>query len=410
MKSLSADARRARQIIARLSATTSIDGASIEELRSLGDEGLQSLAVASDSPNRATQIIAGRALALLASRKSLAALLNAAGRLQGEHAVVAQLLWGANTVLEPRDDERVRPFLERIRQNADDSVIEAIEACLDTLNGESDSLRIDVDLRVGTPARQDAGKSHGEANVTVPRAASMDLIQGLSSRDENERRDARGILLRHPDRHRIVTEHLHHPDPYMRRSVLEVAAVAHMESLRRALLDIAQESTRNDTERALALRGVTTFGPDPIERQIVEYFITHRDVHVRAEALRLCAASKDNTLVNIALSALTHDEPWVRRRVAEGWAGSADASRQHDVLRIANAFHDAAWLQAPSKLDLDAFEALCGGMLRLVELGGVMDSATIDLFTPLRSTGSPEIEERVTQWMQTLAHITGTAR
>lgn len=404
MKTLSAEARRARQIIAKLAHGESVDDASLAELRELGDDALQSLAVACDSPSLATRRVAAMALSRMASRKALAPILNGVTKLAGQNDIVADLLFAAAGVLEPRDAERVSPFLERLRKGADASILDGIVACENAVRGDADNLphvdsgiRLDVDFRMGgTPS------NISEATATVPRAASMDLINSLSSRSERERREARSTLLRHPDRDRVVTEHLHHPDPYVRRSVLEVAAVAGIVSLRRALLDISIESTRSENERALALRGVPAITNDPFERQVVEVSFSDRDVYVRAEALRLGASSGDDAMISTALGALSNDEPWVRKRVAEGWAGIANGKRQRDLPQIFQALLTSTWTHEPTSVDIEAFQALSGGLIRLVELGGSVDSTMLGQLRLLQQSPSPEIASIAKQLGDTL--------
>lgn len=408
MKTLSAEARRARQIIAKLAHVESVDDESLEELRSLGDDALQSLSVACDSPSLPTRRVAAIALARMGSRKTLAALLNAVAKLEGEDDVIAEALERAADVLEPRDYERVAPFLKRTQKGASPAVEAAIARCFSAIEGDAPTnaeedgrIRLDVDLRMGG-----APTGIAEATATVPRAASMDLISNLGSRSEKERREARSALLRHPDRDRVVTEHLHHPDVYVRRSVLEVAAVAGISSLRRALLDISIEASRPENERALALRGITVIAEESFERQAIEANFADRDIYVRAEALRLGASSNEEPLVRTALATLTHDEPWVRKRVAEGWAGIANGQRQGDLPQIFQALLTGTWTHEPSSLDIEAFQALAGGITRLVELGGEVDSTMLGQLRLLIQSPSREISalaEQLSETLQTMA-------
>ena len=398
-KDLPKDARRARQILARLAHVGFVDDGSLEELRGLGEDGLQSLADACESPSLPMRRVAATAIARLATRSSLATLLNAIPHLEGEDDVVTSLLDRATELFEPKDRDRVWTFLERLDDGASPAVSDAIRRAFGALSGPTESmgLRVDVDFRMGG-----APTGLAENTATVPRAASMNLIQALGARSESERREARSSLLRHPDRDRIVTEHLHHPDANVRRSVLEVAAVAGIASLRRALFDIAHEASRPDNERALALRGITGTAAEGFEQQVVEAHFHDRDLYVRAEALRLGASSANDRLINVALGSMAHEEPWVRKRVAEGWASIASGSRQHDMSLVLTALSEDSWLTSGLSLDIDAFQALAGGIIRFVELGGQIDPHTRRRLEHLREGYPVDIRHLASQLVNTL--------
>lgn len=412
MKKQDRDARRALQIISRFAHEEDVTDEGVAELIALGEAALEALDEAAATSHLPSQRVAAIVLSRMDTRRALAPMLNTAARVRAQPDLVASLLGAAARLLEPRDKERVRPFLLRCLQHEDPSVRLAAVECV-RATGDDEALGIVVGPHAasgGSPPLAGAAflsSATHETQATVPRAASMDLIFALGARSEKERRLARSQLLRHPDRDRVVVEHLHHPDPYVRRSVLEVAAVVGLTSLHKALLDIAIEDDRSEHERALALRGVQRIASAGSEDPIVQHLVRQADVYVRAEAARLAVTSDNEELVATAFRMLENEEPWVRKRIAEGWAGATAPSRQRDLPIITNLLVQADWLQQPTMLDIEAFQALAGGIMRLVELGGFIDSTMLDELAVLRTQRTPEVGDITRRLLESLSQSTG---
>lgn len=406
------DARRALQIIARFAHSQDVTEEGVAELIALGEPALAALDEAAATSHPASQRIAAIVLSRMDTRRALAPMLNTAARVRDQPDLVASLLHAAAQLLEPRDKERVRPFLLRCLQHDDTSVrLAAVECARAT--GDQDVLGVIVGAHNDAATVVMAGPAsflqqpRSDMQATVPRAASMSLISALGARSETERRDARSQLLRHPDRDRVIIEHLHHADAYIRRSVLEVAAIAGPTTLHKALLDIAVEAERSEHERALALRGVQRIAADGSEDAIIQQLLRQPDLYVRAEAGRLAVTSDKEALVSLAMRMLEDDEPWVRKRIAEGWSGSTSAARQRDLPVVTELLVHAQWLQRPTMLDIEAYQAITGGIMRLVELGGFIDSAMLDELAILRTQRTPEVGDVTRRLLESLSQRTG---
>lgn len=412
MKKLQQDSRRAHQIISRIAHDETVNDEAVAELVSLGEAALEALSATIDVDHFPSQRAAAMALARMGTRRALAPMLNTVSKVRSHPELVSALLNSAALLLEPRDKERVRPFLLRCLQHDSPSVRLAAVECIRATDDEEAlsavaGLNRDPDERVQAEAAQFLSKVHHHNQATVPRAASMELIFALGSRSETERRDARNALLRHPDRNRVVVEHLYHSDPYVRRSVLEVAAVVGEPAWHEALLDIAKDSERSDQERSLALRGLQRLAPNGVDDAFILQLTSHPSAFVRAEAARLAATTSREPLASAALGLLENDEPWVRKRIAEGWAGSADSGRQHELPALIAILSNAPWLREASMLDVEAYQSLCGGMVRMVELGGFIDASLLDELAMLRLHGPMEIAEITRRTLETLSRSTG---
>lgn len=408
--------RRARQIISRLAHEDDVSENAIAELVGLGEAALEALSATVDVEHIPTQRVAALALSRMGTRRALAPMLNMVTKVRNNPELVATLLNAAAVLLEPRDKERVRPFLLRCLQHESATVRLAAVDCVKATDDEEAlaavmSLHRDPDQQVQTQAAQfisNVQTKQDQTQATVPRAASMELITAMGSRNEKERRDARTALLRHPDSERVVLEHLYHQDSYVRRTVLEVAAVLTRPAWRQALLDIAAEEHRSPQERSLAMRGVSQLGLTDKEHQLIQTLMDHSDLFVRAEAIRLAATSENPQLTSDARARMQQDAPWVRKRYADGWAASVGIERPNELPQLVQTLNDnASWLQRPTLLDLEAFQTLCGGILRLVELGGFIDREVVDELSMLRVNADSAIAEITRRTLESLSRSTG---
>lgn len=392
---------QAQEIVAKLIHSDEADDHAIETLVDLGESALTALSTAIDSGNPVAQQAAAISLSRLETRRALAPILNGVLKLHSTPELMATLLHSAAGLLSPRDKERVRPLILRCLQHASPAVRLAATECARATEDEKTLAAISQSQAA---ARQQADAS---TQSTVPRAASMDLIKNLGSHNESERRQAATTLLQHPDRDQIIVEHLHHPDPYIRRSVLEVAAVVGNPTWNQALIDITADQTRELQERVLALRGVQYLSQTPQDRHLIATLLRHESEPLRAEAGRLAATSSDAALRQGALNLLSFDAAWVRKRVAEGWATFTDTTRQGDLPHLIDILRSVHWRKSDDPVDVETFKTLSGGIIRMVELGSFIDSTLLDEFASIRLSSALEISEITQRTTHTLSQSTG---
>lgn len=389
---------KAQEIVVQLIQSEIDEAQATDALVELGDQALEALALAMDSAHAPAQRVATIALSRLTTRRALAPILNGVLKLENQPDLMAALLHSAANLLTPRDRERVRPVLLRFAQHAEPAVRLAATECIRATEDEK-ALEAIADQKLIRHAQQ--------TQNTVPRAASMDLIGALGDDTESTRRKARAELLHHPDRDQIIVEHLHHANSHIRRSVLEVAAVVANPTWNQALMDVASNAERSIQERALALRGVHHLSSLAHDVHIITTLLQHEHEPLRAEAGRLAATSHNTALRKGALNLLSSDTPWVRKRTAEGWATFADIHRQTDLPHVIDILHNAAWLQDPIASDVETFQTLTGGIVRMVELGCFIDAALLHEFDDLRTKSAEEIQSIIHQSVETLSQSTG---
>ena len=408
MKKLQQDARRAHQILAQIARAEAPIEASVTELRTLGDTGLNTLAASVEAEDLPTRRAAALVLSQMNTRRALAPILNSVVKFDDHPELAAALLYTAAGLLKPRDKERVRPFLLRCLQSRSATVrlaaVECVRATEDDL-AMSAIIEQNKTANKQPPSRAGAflSKVPPASQVTVPRAASMDLIAALASPNETKRSEARQALLEHPDRNRVIVEHLYDANPYLRLSVLESASVIKNPDWHTALLDIANEAALGDHERSLALRGVARASDAGEDDKLLLSFLSSASMPVRAEAARLAIATTRTQMINAALDLLIDDEPWVRKRLADGWASVADACRERDLPALISILVRADWLKQPNAFDVDAFQSLCGGITRTVELGGRLSAEHLEQFGQLRSGRAPDISEAASRTYESLS-------
>lgn len=392
--------QQAQQIVSQLIQSDEPDAEAIETLAELGEAALDALSTAIDSEHPPAQRAAAISLSRLETRRALAPILNGVLKLNSAPDLMATLLHSAAGLLTPRDKERVRPLILRCLQHGSPSVRLAATECARATEDEKTLAAISQ----SQASRQQADAA---SQRTVPRAASMDLIKDLGSHSESERRQAATTLLQHPDRDQIIVEHLHHPDPYIRRSVLEVAAVVGDPAWNQALIDITADETRELQERVLALRGVQYLSQTLQDRHLIATLLQHESEPLRAEAGRLAATSSDAELRQGALNLLSFDAAWVRKRVAEGWATFTDTTRQSDLPHLIDILRTVHWRQSDDPIDVETFKTLSGGIIRMVELGSFIDSTLLDEFAGIRLSSALEISEIAQRTTHTLSQSTG---
>lgn len=409
------DARRASQIISRLAHDGDVSDEAVAELVELGEAALDALSANISVDHLPTQRMAALALSRLGTRRALAPILNTVTKVRQHPELVATLLNAAAELLEPKDKERVRPFLLHCLQHESATVRLAAVECIRATDDEEAlaavmALQRDPSPDVQAQATQFLSASGNEADVTVRKAASMTLISALGANNEHKRRTARNELLRHPDRERVVVEHLYDQNPFVRRSVLEVAAALQLPNWHQAMIEIAGDEKRSTQERALALRGVLRLsdGENGEDHALVERLLAHSDLFLRAEAARLGATTDRGAAAEGARALVPTDEPWVRKRFADGWAGSTGAERPHHLPQLVNALsRESDWLQKPTLLDIEAFQSLCGGLIRQVEFGSFIDGSLLDALSMLRIDTDPAIAEITRRTLETLTRSTG---
>lgn len=414
-KQLQQDARRASQIISRLAHDGTVSDDAVAELVDLGEAALDALSANVSVDHLPTQRMAVLALSRLGTRRALAPILNTVTKVRQHPELVATLLNAAAELLETKDKERVRPFLFHCLQHESATVRLAAVACIRATDDEEAlaavmALRSDPNPAVQAQATQFLSSGGNDAQVTVRRAASMTLVNALGSSNEHKRRTARNELLRHPDRERVVVEHLYHQSPFVRRSVLEVAAALMLPSWHQAMIDIAGEDDRSTQERALALRGVLRLSNNEsgADHALVARLLSHPDLFLRAEAARLGATTDRAPVGHDARALLSTDEPWVRKRFADGWAGSTGADRPHLLPQMIGLLsRDMDWLKTPTLLDIEAFQSLCGGIIRQLEFGSFVDRSLLDSLSMLRIDTDPAIAEITRRTLETISRSTG---
>lgn len=394
--------QQAHQIVSELIQSDKAADQAIETLVELGEAALAALSTAIDSGHPPAQRAAAIALSRLETRRALAPILNGVLKLHSAPDLMATLLHSAAGLLTPPDKERVRPLILRCLQHPAPTVRLAAAECARATHDEKTLAAISQSqvLRQGA-------ETSAQTQSTVPRAASMGLIENLGSPTESARRQAATTLLQHPDRDQIIVAHLHHSDPYIRRSVLEVAAVVAKPSWNQALIDITADKTRDLQERVLALRGVQHLSQTPQDVHLIATLLQHKSEPLRAEAGRLAATSGDTALRQGALNLLSFDVSWVRKRVSEGWATFADTTRQGDLPHLIDILRSARWLQSREPMDVETFQTLSGGIIRMVELGCFIDSTLLDEFAAVRLNSSLEIAEVAQRTTSTLSQSTG---
>lgn len=393
---------RAQEIVVALVQSKIDEAHATDALVELGEQALEALSLAMDSAQLPAQRVATIALSRLQTRRALAPILNGVLKLESQPDLMAALLHSAAKLLTPRDRERVRPVLLRFVQHADPAVRLAATECIRATKDDK-ALEAIADQRLVRHAQHDTQQTQN----TVPRAASMDLIAALGDDAESTRRRARNTLLRHPDRDQIIVEHLHHANAHIRRSVLEVAAVVAKPTWNQALMDVASDDERNTQERALALRGVHHLSSLSQDVHSITTLLQHTDEPLRAEAGRLAATSHNTALRKGTLNLLSSDTPWVRKRTAEGWATFADIHRQSDLPHLVDILKDAQWLKEPTPSDIETFQTLTGGIVRMVELGCFIDATLLNDFHGLGAKSAEEIQAILHQSVETLTQSTG---
>lgn len=393
---------KAQEIIVRLIQSDMDADQATDALIELGVDALEALSLGMDSDHLPAQRAATIALSRLETRRALAPILNGVLKLRAQPDLMAALLHSAAQLLTPRDAERVRPVLLRFLQHPSPPVRLAAAECA---RSTQDKKALDY-IAQGPLTRQDHPTS-SQSQHTVPRAASMSLIAELGAAAESVRRQARVQLLHHPDRDQIIVEHLHHANQHIRLSVLEVAAVVAKPEWNQALMDIAANETRATTERVLALRGVHHLSQLAQDIHLIRTLLQTHEEPLRAEAGRLAATSNTMELRHGALNLLSRDVPWVRKRIAEGWATFADLSRQSDLPHLIDILPHATWLSSPTPLDVETYQALSGGLVRMVELGCFIDASLLHDFAELRHHSTEEIAQITRQTAQTLAQSAG---
>lgn len=394
--------QRAQQVVSELIQSDKADEQAIEMLVDLGESAIVALSTAIDSGHPPAQRAAAISLSRLDTRRALAPILNGVVKLNSAPDLMATLLHSAAGLLTPRDKERVRPLILRCLQHPSATVRLAATECARATEDEQtlEALSRSQVLRQGAA-------SSAQTQSTVPRAASMSLIENLGSPSESTRRQAVTTLLKHPDRDQIIVEHLHHANPYIRRSVLEVAAVVAKPTWNQALIDITADETRDLQERVLALRGVQHLSQIPQDLHLIATLLQHTSEPLRAEAGRLAATSSDAALRQGALNLLSFDAAWVRKRVSEGWATFADTTRQGDLPHLIDILRGARWLQHPEPMDVETFQTLSGGIIRMVELGCFIDATLLNEFAGIRLNSAVEIVEIAQRTTRTLSQSTG---
>lgn len=395
---------KAQEIIVQLIQSEMDEDHATESLIALGVDALDALSLAMDTDDLRAQRAATIALSRLETRRALAPILNGVLKLRAQPELMAALLQSAARLLTPRDAERVRPVLLRFLQHPSPPVRLAAAECARSTQDKKALAYI----AQGPLTRQDYPTS-SQSQHTVPRAASMSLIAELGAASQSVRREARAKLLHHSDRDQVIIEHLHHGNPHIRLSVLEVASVVAKPEWNQALIDIASSESRLTVERVLALRGVHHLSQLPQDIHLIEALLQAQEEPLRAEAGRLAATSNTVALRHGALNLLARDVPWVRKRIAEGWATFADLSRQSDLPHLLGILPHADWLSSPTPLDLGTYQTLCGGIVRMVELGCYIDATLLHDYAALRLQHAPEIAEMTRQTAITLAQSTGIA-
>lgn len=394
---------KAQEIVVRLTQSKINEAQATDALIAYGEESLEALTLALESRHEIAEQVGVIVLSRMETRRALAPMLNGVLKLSHRPELMAALLHSASRLLVPKDTERVRAVLLRFLQHPDPSVRAAALACVRSTKDEK-ALELVAQSRM-----MRADTSSSQMQSTVPRAASMALIEQLGADVESTRRQARAELLHHPDRDQIVVEHLHHANAHIRRSVLEVAAIVAKPEWNQALVDIASSDERTVTERVLALRGVHHLSQLPQDQHLIAVLLRHSDEPLRAEAARLATTSNNVALRHGALNLLSSDGSWVRKRLAEGWATFADTSRQADLPHLIDLLQSSKWLNEPTPVDVETFQTLCGGIVRMVELGCFVDTALLSDFAALQYSSHNDIREIVRQTAQNLAQSTGIA-
>lgn len=393
---------KAREIVAQLIRAEISEAHATDALIESGSASLEALALALSSENETAHRVATIVLSRIETRRALAPILNGVLKLSHKPDLIATLLHSAARLLSPKDTERVRPVLLRFLQHPDPSIRAAALECVRSTEDEK-ALALVAQARLERANTQPSSQTQS----TVPRAASMVLIEQLGSDAESTRRQAQAELLHHPDRDQVIVEHLHHASEHIRRSVLEVAAIVVKPDWNQALIDIAGSENRPTIERVLALRGVHHLSQLPQDQHLITVLLRHSAEPLRAEAARLATTSPHVALRHGALNLLSRDGSWVRKRIAEGWATFADTSRQPDLPYLIDILRAAPWLRDPSPVDIETYQTLCGGIVRMVELGCFIDSTLLHEFAALQKTSAPAIAEITRQAALNLSQSTG---
>lgn len=408
-----AQQRRAWQILATVAQSNTFDAAATSELIAIGEDAVEALSQALELDHEISQRTASIALAAIPSRRALAPMLNAAGRPSLRPDVVATLLHAAAQRLVPRDRDRVHSFMLRYITHKDPRVrsaaVHALTATADA--GAIDEVREledDRDEGVRAAVRRYLFRIAHQDEPQRPRAAAMhELQQRLGARIERQRKLARDELQQREDREEFILASLHHDDPYVRRSALEVAASLALPRLAAPLLSVAMEKERSDHERALALRGVKGSAIDASSHRILHELCNDGDLFVRAEAGRLAIRASAPSLQRKALQLLRDDDAWVRKRIAAGWAAAAGRSRARDLPTVVLVLTTAAAMEHPSALDLEAAAALLSGIERTIADGGFIDSQLLDQLSLLRQHTDARLRELARQTLDAIANDTG---
>lgn len=405
--------RRAWQILAVVAQSDSFDAAATSELIALGEDAIEALSQALELDHETSQRTASIALSAIRSRRALAPMLNAAARPTMRPDIVATLLNAAAQRLQTRDRDRVHAFLQRFLSHKDARVraasVNALAATADAgVEHEVRELQADNDEGVREAVRRYLFRvHHDDRPQLLPDHEVRTLQRRLGARVERERKHARDELHQRPDRESIILASLHHNDPYVRRSALEVAASLSLPRLASPLLSIAMEPERSDHERALALRGVKGSAIEDSSHRMIRSLCDDEDLFVRAEAGRLAIRSSDAGLQRKALLMLRDDDAWVRRRISTGWAASSGRSRARDLPALIQTLTTTPALERPSALDLEAVASLLSGVERVVADGGFVDSQLLDQLSLLRQHHDPRIRELARRTLDAIANETG---
>lgn len=397
-------AERASELIDQLQRSNAPLDEITEELIDIGLDGTPALFKAIQSGHAPSQSTAVIVLSRLDSRRALATILNGIVSLTDKPDLCSTLLFKAATLLTPQDKERVRPLLVQSLRHNDPGVRLATIECVRAVQDEG----------LMTIIREQASKVHEAHTVpnpntqnTVPRAASLDLIDALGSEDQEIRQRAVAQLIEHPDRRQIISAHLHHANPRIRVSVLEAAWELQSPEWRKALVDIGLNQDRSAQERIVALQGVKQLDEDSLVAKQLQSLFEHENVQLQTQGARLLTTSRQPELRRLALERLNVSQLPVRTAIIGSWTASAGASYQYDLPTVIGVLDYCSWLRQPSAADVENLQTLCAGIARVIELGAFIQLESIDAFAKLRFGTTQEVRELIENTLNIIAESTG---